>query len=124
MKVKYVGEEVRVNSFGKFEPGKTYDVSDKVGEQLLTVPLLFEQVGKARKAKTAEEEVMEVRTSEDTTDISDVLDDIKEPEIDYDSFNIKKLEKLVQERGVGTRRGARKAELIEALEEYDRTKNG
>jgi hypothetical protein len=53
-----------------------------------------------------------------------VLDDIKEPEIDYDSFNIKKLEKLVQERGVGTRRGARKAELIEALEEYDRTKNG
>ena len=46
MQVKYIGKKLRVNSFGTFEPGKEYDVSDEVGAGLLSVPLLFKAVEK------------------------------------------------------------------------------
>ena len=46
MQVKYIGKKLRVNSFGTFEPGKEYDVSDEVGAGLLTVPMLFEEIVK------------------------------------------------------------------------------
>lgn len=48
MKIKYLGKRTRINSFGTFEPGKEYDVSDEIGFHLLTVPILFELVKKEK----------------------------------------------------------------------------
>ena len=109
MQVKFVGEVKRVNSFGVFEPGKIYDVSIETGEQLLSAPLLFERVGGDKIAKTAKEQVVDVTTTVGNK---------------YETDNILELRDKAKERGITVRRGARKAELIEALANQDKKDAG
>lgn len=114
MKIRFVGEIRRTNSFGTFEPGKVYDVSDAVGEQLLTVPPQFESADKKKQAATADKQITEVKTDEDAGG-------------DYTGFNMKDLRAEVRKRGLVVRRNARKSELAELLGEDDKTekvKNG
>lgn len=107
MRVKFIGEIPRTNSFGTFEPGKTYDVSATVGEQLLAVPTLFrlEEAGKRMR-----------KTTKADTQVVDVTDEIVDK---YKACNINELKAIVRERGLSTRRGARKAELVQLLEDDD-----
>ena len=107
MKVKFVGDSVRTNSFGRFEPGKTYDVSEVVGNQLLTVPSLFEEVN-PKKAETNPEETI-----------------IPEEEIansDYNKMSIDELAAEAAKRGISQKRGTRKAEFVKLLKEHDKKK--
>lgn len=105
MLVTFIGEIKRTNSFGTFEPGKKYDVSNEVGEQLLTVPTLFQSTDTKFKAKSAKTQVVEVP---------------EEKEKPKYSGTVGKLSALATERGVNVRRGARKAEIIQLLEEDDK----
>jgi len=108
MRVRFIGREKRVNSFGEFNPDRTYDVSTEVGETLLTIPDLFrlEEAG-MRRAKTADKQILDV-----TTEINDK----------YKIHNMAELYAMTRERGINTRRGARKAELIKLLEDDDKEK--
>lgn len=108
MKIRFIGEIRRTNSFGTFEPGKIYDVSESVGEQLLTVLLLFELADKKEQATTADKQVIEVKTDKSAGD-------------KYAGINMSGLRAEVRKRGLNVRRGARKVELVELLEEDDKT---
>ena len=44
MRVRYIGNKKRINSFGTYEPGKEYDVEKDVAFSLLSVPILFQSV--------------------------------------------------------------------------------
>jgi len=102
MKVRFIGEHERVNSFGRFVPNKVYDVSDEVGKQLLTAPGLFVRAdGKPEKATDAKNQIVEVADDGD-------------PPV-YNNYTINELRSMVRERGLTTRRNARKAEYIELL---------
>lgn len=109
MKVKFLGEEKRTNSFGTFLPGKTYDVSDKVGKKLLTVPSLFEEVGRKKPKKKADETIVEVP-------------DEKNESGKYDKMNIGALRSLCRKRGIMLTRGVRKADMVAKIEADDEVK--
>lgn len=112
MRVQFIGDVKRTNSFGAFEPGKQYDVSQKVGEQLLTAPNLFVDVNAPKKrAKVAEDEVIEV---------ADVTTHKGAAKSKYTKQTARQLQSAAKKRGITTRRGARKVELIALLEEQDR----
>lgn len=107
MLVRFIGQAQRVNSYGVFEPGREYDVSAEVGKILLSAPNLFVEVNVVGpRANTALEQVIDVTG--------------KDAEGKYASMNIKQLESMVRKRGLTTRRGARKAEFIQLLEQNDR----
>lgn len=100
MQVRFIGDVKRTNSFGTFEPGKLYDVSDKVGEQLLTAPALFVPKD-APPADKAVDRVVEVDESEDKSE--------------YDDLNMNELKSLCRKRGVMLTRGLRKTEIVQML---------
>ena len=119
MVIKFIGDVQRINSFGKWEPGKMYDVSNEVGEVLLTIPRLFEEVGKVKIVSNATKQIIPI-------------DDVEEPvggkadddagTIDaknYNDMNIHQLMSVMTERGLPLRRNARKAELVMLLKEND-----
>ena len=68
MRVRYIGNKKRVNSFGTFEPGKEYDVEKDVAFSLLSVPILFQLV-ESEKVK----EPVEIKEIEKVEDIPYVI---------------------------------------------------
>lgn len=108
MQIRYVGTEKRTNSFGTFMPkegGRLYDVSDKVGEQLLTVPTLFVPKDAPIQNK-AVDRIVEVDESE-------------EGKSEYDDLNMKELKSLCRKRGVMLTRGLRKTEIVQMLKDAE-----
>ena len=101
MQVRFIGDVKRTNSFGTFEPGKLYDVSDKVGEQLLTAPALFVPKD-APLADKAVDRVVEVDESEEGAS-------------EYDNLNMNELRSLCRKRGVMLTKGLRKTEIVGML---------
>ena len=101
MQVRFIGDVKRTNSFGTFDPGKLYDVSDKVGEQLLTAPALFVPKD-APLADKAVDRVVEVDESEDGAS-------------EYDDLNMKELKSLCRKSGVMLTKGLRKTEIVGML---------
>jgi hypothetical protein len=102
MRVRFVGVEKRTNSFGTFMPkegGRLYDVSNEVGEQLLTVPDLF-TTENAPLPDKAKDRIIEVK-DEDSSE--------------YDGLNMKELRSLCRKRGVMLNRNMRKADIVELL---------
>jgi len=105
MQVRYIGDVRRTNSFGTFEPGKLYDVSDRVGEQLLTAPALFVPKD-APLADKAADRIVEVDESEDAKS-------------EYDDLNMNELKSLCRKRGVMLTRGLRKTEIVQMLKDTE-----
>jgi len=105
MQVRYIGDVKRTNSFGTFMPGKLYDVSDVVGEQLLTVPTLF-QPKDAPPPDKARDRVVEVDESEDGKS-------------EYDDLNMTELRALCRKRGVMLKRNMRKTEIVKMLKDSE-----
>ncbi|MCK5020498.1 MAG: hypothetical protein KAS32_26000 [Candidatus Peribacteraceae bacterium] len=104
MKVKYIGEKKRINSYGTFEPGKEYSVSEKVGMDLLTCPLMFVS-DDVPAPKTAEKTIVEVDG---------------DPRVEvYMKMTGKELAALCLSRGIEVKRGSRKDILAAALVKYD-----
>jgi len=68
MRVRYIGNKKRINSFGTFEPGKEYDVEKDVAFSLLSVPILFQLV-ESEKVK----EPVEIKEIEKVEDIPYVI---------------------------------------------------
>lgn len=104
MRIRFVGTEKRTNSFGTFMPkegGRLYDVSEKVGEQLLTVPTLFVPKDAPIQDK-AMDRIVEVDESEDAKS-------------EYDDLNMNELKSLCRKRGVMLTRGLRKTEIVQML---------
>ena len=105
MQVRFIGDVKRTNSFGTFKPGKLYDVSDRVGEQLLTAPALFVPKD-APLADKAADRVVEVDESEDAKS-------------EYDNLKMPELKSLCRKRGVILTRDLRKAEIIQMLKDAE-----
>lgn len=103
MQIRFIGDIKRTNSFGTFESGKLYDVSDKVGEQLLTVPGLFVPKDAPLPDKS-KDRIIEV-------------DESGEGGSDYDNLNIEDLRSLCRKRGIILKRAVRRAELVKLLRE-------
>lgn len=108
MQIRFVGTEKRTNSFGTFLPkegGRLYDVSERVGEQLLTVPTLFVPKDAPIQDKAADR-VVEVDESEDAKS-------------EYDNLKMAELKSLCRKRGVMLTRGLRKTEIVRMLKDAE-----
>lgn len=104
MQVRFIGDVKRTNSFGTFEPGKLYDVSDRVGEQLLTAPTLF-QPKDAPPADKAADRIIEVDEHANGGE--------------YKSINMTTLRSMCRKRGVPLRRDMRRVDIIGLLQAED-----
>ena len=105
MQVRFVGDVKRTNSFGIFMPGRLYDVSDRIGEQLLTAPTLFQPKDAPLPDKAADR-IVEVDESEDAKS-------------EYDGLNMKDLKSMCRKRGVMLTRDLRKTEIIQMLKDAE-----
>jgi hypothetical protein len=105
MKIRFVGDKKRTNSFGTFEPGKLYDVPEVTGKMLLTVPTLFinPDVPLPGNAANGIVEVTE-----------EVVKDDK-----YAKMTDGELRAECRKRGVMLNKGTRKTEMIQKLLEMD-----
>jgi len=106
MRVRYIGQYERTNSFGTFKPGKLYDVSEEVGKKLLTAPSLFIPEGGIQ-PDSAKLRIVEV----DETDGAGGAN--------YDAMDHNALRALCGKRGVMLQRNVRKAEMVKLLKEAD-----
>jgi len=106
MIVRFIGQEMRTNSYGTFEPGKEYDVSTEVGTTLLSAPNMF--------VRTDVPKFEGATGSRQVIDVTGVDEGSK-----YLSMSMNELRSLMRERGLTVRRGARKAEYVELLEQDD-----
>ena len=110
MRVKFIGTEKRTNSYGTFLPGKTYDVPDNIGVDLLTCPLMFLPDGVPDPMLT-KNKIIEVEGTPEKGE--------KPVVSKYAGENMGSLIALCRKKNVMLTKGLRKAQIVALLDAKD-----
>lgn len=119
MIIRFISPVDRVNSFGEFKAkkgGRLYDVSNEIGEQLLTIPTLFEPKSGPLVKPDAKSQIIEVEEDDEPEELDETKDS---PKINYTNLTSKQMVAECHKRGLPVQNGSRKSTLAKQLEEDD-----
>lgn len=122
IRVKFVGTNPRTNSFGYYEPGKTYTLDEGTARELCKVPRLFQNIDSlpGLRKQMIPEGPQNPRKVGGDKETDKGKSETGSGESKYDKFGVRKLKDICKKKRVKVPRNTRKPGIIELLVEHDR----